>query len=561
MKKKFRLLLLSTFLLTGCRANYASSFLSDSTSAREPKIEEIYSLYQANGGTLTYEEWLTSIKGEKGDAGASILTGKGVPASTLGAEGDSYIDLDTCDVYSKKSGAWTKAGNIKGTVGEVGAKGDQGEKGETGADGKSAYQIWLDAGHTGTEEDFLSWLQASSDTNEQGLEFYIQDDGTYAVSLGTYCLVKKAVIPQTYNGKTVTTFLNSYMASSGNCYVEEIVLPDTITTIGDHAFYGLSKLKTVNIPDGVTYIGDEAFFDCKSLTTINIPNNLTYLGENVFSNCTSLTYNEFEGGNYIGNATNPYLILMKAKNASSVVIHNNCKYIQSDAFSGLTELKTITLLSWLTKIESNMFLGCSSLTSIKIPDGVTTIGDCAFSGCSSLTSITLPDGLTSIGSSAFGYCTSLTSITLPDGLTSIGYGAFENCTSLTSITLPDGLTSIGSSAFGYCTSLTSITLPDGLTSIGYGAFENCTSLTSVVIPDSVTSIGDYLFGWDYKYDDDTGKSSFNIYYAGTSDQWNSISKSSESYFKNFNIYYYSETEPSDTTLLYWHYVNGVATAW
>ena len=71
---------------------------------------------------------------------------------------------------------------------------------------------------------------------------------------------------------------------------------------------------------------------------------------------------------------------------------------------------------------------------------VTSIGDGAFSGCSELTSITLPEGLTSIGGSAFRNCRGLTYITLPDGLTSIGDGAFYYCNSLTSITLPDGLT-------------------------------------------------------------------------------------------------------------------------
>ena len=127
-----------------------------STENSDPKIREIYNLYKENGGTLTYEEWLASIKGEKGDKGdkgdtgetgadgSTVRTGSGVPDIGLGKDGDSYIDLDTFDYYLKSNGAWTKVGNIKGATGEKGDKGDKGDtgetgaKGETGADGKDA---------------------------------------------------------------------------------------------------------------------------------------------------------------------------------------------------------------------------------------------------------------------------------------------------------------------------------------------------------------------------------------------------------------------------------------
>ena len=98
----------------------------------------------------------------------------------------------------------------------------------------------------------------------------------------------------------------------------------------------------------------------------------------------------------------------------------------------------------------------TEVTSVKIPSGVTSIGDIAFGGCTSLVSITIPDSVTSIGRSAFSRCTSLVSITIPNSVTSIGDMTFDGCTSLANITIPDSVTSIGRSAFNKCTNLANI---------------------------------------------------------------------------------------------------------
>ena len=222
-----------------------------------------------------------------------------------------------------------------------------------------------------------------------------------------------------------------------------VVIPNSVTNIGDYAFSTCSSLTGITIPSSVTNIGDHAFFCCTSLTSIAIPDGVTSIGNYAFFYCRSLT--------------------------------------------------SITIPDSVTSINAYAFDGCRSLTSIAIPDGVTSIGESAFSDCTGLTSITIPGSVTSIGNFAFYVCSSLTSTTIENGIISIGERAFSGCSSLTGITIPDSVTNIGNYAFSDCTGLTSITIPNSVTSIGDWAFSDCTGLTSITIPNSVTSIGAYAF--------------------------------------------------------------------
>ena len=229
--------------------------------------------------------------------------------------------------------------------------------------------------------------------------------------------------------KTMTEIPNGYFEDSK---IKEIIIPDSITSIGKYAFKGCSSLTSVTIPDSVTSIGIAAFSNCESLTSITIPNGVISIGDGAFHYCISLT--------------------------------------------------SITIPNGVTSIREDAFWNCSSLTSVKIPDSVTSIGDYTFCNCSNLTSVTIPDRVTSIGKSAFNGCSSLTSVTIGNSVTSIGYGAFSNCSSLPSVTIPDSVTSIEELAFYGWKSLKSVTIPDSVTSIGNSAFYECTSLTSVTMP-------------------------------------------------------------------------------
>ncbi len=288
--------------------------------------------------------------------------------------------------------------------------------------------------------------------------------------------------------------------------------------IGDNAFKNCSSLESITLLNNVTNIGTYAFSYCSSLTSITLPDSVTSIGEYAFYDCNGLQYNEYNNGLYLGNSTNSYIALIKAKDQSitSCAINENTKTIAAYAFSQCRLLENVIMPNGIISIGEDAFWRCSSLTNITIPDSVTSIGRAAFSGCSSLTSITIPDGVTSIDGYAFRGCSSLTSITIPDGVTSIGDETFGYCSSLTSITLPDSVTSIGEYAFRGCSSLTNIIIPDGVTSIGMETFSDCSSLISITIPDSVTSIGDGAFRYC--------SSLVNITFNGTKEQWKAVEK-------------------------------------
>ena len=144
------------------------------------------------------------------------------------------------------------------------------------------------------------------------------------------------------------------------------------------------------------------------------------------------------------------------------------------------------------RIRGHAFSGCTNLTSVTIPDSVKDVGEWAFAGCTRLTRVTIPASVKSIGMCAFCACKNLTDVTVPGGITNIG-NAFACCSGLKSITIPDSVTSIESHAFEDCINLINVTIPNSVTSIGYGAFSGCIKLKSITIPDSVTRIGDFAF--------------------------------------------------------------------
>ena len=241
-----------------------------------------------------------------------------------------------------------------------------------------------------------------------------------------------------------------------------IKLSGNIKSIEDYLFSGCSSLVSLEIPEGVTHLG-YAFDDCERLSNLSIPSTISSLSDNdVLFGLNSLMYNRYENASYLGNAENPYVILVRGGSAS--VIHPDTKIIYKNAFEG-KDITSITIPDSVVDIQCWAFAECELLESVEIGSGVKNIGYCAFENCTSLKSIVIPDNVLNLGYNAFTGCVALESVTLGNGISKIMAQTFANCVSLTNVEIPSSVKSISAGAFGGCTGLTEITIPSGVTEI------------------------------------------------------------------------------------------------
>ena len=277
----------------------------------------------------------------------------------------------------------------------------------------------------------------------------------------------------------------------------EVVIPNSVTSIGNSAFANCSALSNIAIPDSVTSIGNYAFSSCCSLSDIIIPDSVENVGNGAFEYCSLLECISIPESVICLNG-NPFCNWNgKLECLSSSFIYEddvlfNMKKSEIISFRK-QKIESYIIPDSVTSIGDSAFSGCHSLSNIVIPDSVTSIGNYAFSSCCSLSGVIIPDSVTSIGNHAFKGCSSLSNIVIPDSVTSIGDWAFSDCHSLSNIVISDSVIRIGTGAFSGCTSLSNIVIPDSVTSIEYFAFSRCYSLSNIVIPDSVTSIGEEAF--------------------------------------------------------------------
>ena len=365
-----------------------------------------------------------------------------------------------------------------------------------------------------------------------------------------------------------------------------------------------AKNKTVTsftVNENTVVICYGAFYYCRNLTNIILPNSVISVGNHAFYGCRSLKYNEYDNGLYIGKNENPYYLLVatKNKNITSCNINENTKFIGDYAFYECHDLTSIIIPNGVMAIGDNAFDNCWSLESVTIGESVTSIGKNGFIGCG-IISITIPDSLINIDAFAFAYCSSLQNVDLGQSVKTLGNNAFYACVSLTNIRIPNSVTIIDYDAFEDCYKLvevynlsslniekgskdngylgyyainiytspdeeskifttndgyifyedgetcyllgyigadkelilpkdcngktyeiyqdafynneniTSITIPNGVTSIGEYAFYGCKNLISVTIGNSVESIGEYAFCGCIKLKTVTNRSSLNI---------------------------------------------------
>ena len=325
----------------------------------------------------------------------------------------------------------------------------------------------------------------------------------------------------------------------GNEPVKDVVVPDSVTSIGDYAFSGCTGLTSITIPDSVTSIGKYAFSGCTGLTSITIPDRVTSIDEGAFYNCRSLT---------------------------SITIPDGVTSIGGSAFRYCTGLTSVKIGSGVTSIGDEAFYYCTSLSNVTIPSSVASIGYDAFDSdvvvyCNKdsraalwseengnpyvlndgsdevslfsgkigkinwkldkrsgllelsgngdivdfnvappwadftpyITEIRVNEGITSVGQSAFYGLNRVKKTVISEGVKSLGVQAFCRCTSLEEIILPESLEEIAENAFASCSKLEHIIIPKGTKTIGFSAFSNCKNLKNINIPNSVTEISRHAF--------------------------------------------------------------------
>lgn len=252
----------------------------------------------------------------------------------------------------------------------------------------------------------------------------------------------------------VTNNSENYVAEDGVLYnaarteivavpvaVEEVILPDTVTAIGNSVFAGRTSLTSFDFGNVIS-IGSYAFAGT-GLSSVHLPASLRNLGEGAFEGCSALSSAEIAG-------------------------------------------------TALTQIPARAFASCSQLQRIECPDTVVSIGEGAFEN-SALASIVM-DGVEEIGSRAF-YGSRLGVLVLPASVNAIGDEAFASIPSLRSVTLP-AITTMGSYVFVNCPMLTTAVFGEGTTCVGefaFAALNGTSALTTVELPDSVREIGQFAF--------------------------------------------------------------------
>lgn len=356
-------------------------------------------------------------------------------------------------------------------------------------------------------------------------------------------------LPNGYNTTTLGTFGKSSL-------LEEVVLPETLETIGKYSFYDCFNLRKVNIDKlpNLRVIGMNAFVGCDLSETSLISDSIEEIGANAFKNAANLSakvslpkLKRFETTSARDSTIFGGTGIVEVADLGEITTLYNGYNSNYGAFNGCKFLTKVNLPNTLTQIGQYSFRHCTALSSINFHTAITIIEQEAFYNCTSLEidDLQLPN-LETLGQNAFygvkikkignlGKITALPTaststqnfgdksvleeVVLPEGVISVPKNSFYNYTSLKYVQMPN-IQTIAEDAFLKCSSLTgTLNLPN-LTSIGAGAFsgtaieyvdnlgtitnipaytgsfsstfQNCSKLKRLILPETITSIGNWM---------------------------------------------------------------------
>lgn len=321
-------------------------------------------------------------------------------------------------------------------------------------------------------------------------------------SIGRYAFYSRPYLrPETQGTLTLGRNLRT-IGESAFCestYTGSLTIPDSVVEIGERAFYQCENLNgTLTLGRSLRTIGKEAFYWCAFTGSLTIPEGITEIAIGTFSSSRS-------NGMFTGTLTLPSTL--KTIGASA--------FLYTD-FSG-----ELLIPDGVTSIGANAFKECDGFGGLlSLPDNVKTVGESAFYLCKGFTGLKLSASLTKIEERSFAHMYGLkTEVVIPEGVTEIGEGAFS-CSHMPSVRFPSTLKKIGKQAFYLTFGLTNystITFPNGLEVIEDEAFDSCYFKNAVVLPASIKSIGKKVFD-GYQYSGKRNDIPIGVYFLGDAPQ-------------------------------------------
>lgn len=336
-------------------------------------------------------------------------------------------------------------------------------------------------------------------------------------SIGRYAFYSRPYLrPETQGTLTLGRNLRTIgeFAFLESRYTGSLTIPDSVVEIGERAFYQCENLNgTLTLGRSLRTIGKEAFYWCEFTGSLTIPEGVAEIADGAFSSLHQFN----RDGMFNGTLTLP----------------STLKTIGAEAFAYTDFSGELLIPDGVTSIGANAFAKCDGFGgTLSLPDSVKTVGESAFYQCEGFTGLKLPAGLTKIETLSFAFMAGLkTEVVIPEGVTEIGEGAFE-CSYMPSVRLPSTLRKIEKQAFMYAHNLTKITLPDGLETIGDEAFDGCYFKKAIVLPASIKSIGKKAFH-RYSYYSDT----LGAYFLGDAPQIVGTLNANCSFPSDWMLYY------------------------
>ena len=336
-----------------------------------------------------------------------------------------------------------------------------------------------------------------------------------------------------------------------------VVLPDSVTSIGDKAFYKNTKITTFAVPARLQNIGESAFEGCTGITTLTfeggegdadlriedrafygcwkiealtLTENVRYLGESAFGDTRHITEVTVNSNGSVTFKDGAFVSAYGGSSVKTLHIGKGLANVDISAVFGGTNavLATVTVdkennyyyegsdgviydkhlneeqVNVPTKI---LYYPMLKEGEYELPESITTIGANVFVGRKKLTKVTIGANVTEIGNAAFKDCTALTEVvwkkpaasaegvTAEEQALTLGDNVFSGCYGFTAFVLPARVTSIGDGAFQNCKYMTTFTFEDGTgaLTIGAKAFSGCNALTALTLREGVVSVGDGAF--------------------------------------------------------------------